>query len=34
MLRIFKENLPTWTEAIELVDLGEKKLQNAFIDSN
>ena len=33
MLRIFKENMRTWKEAIELVDLGEKKLQNAFIDS-
>ena len=34
MLRIFKENMRIWAEAIELVDLGEKKLQNAFIDSN
>ena len=26
---IFQENIQTWTEAIELVDLSEKKLLNA-----
>ena len=34
MLRIFKENMRTWTETIKLVDLDEKKLHNTFIDSN
>ena len=29
MSRIFKENLGTSTETVELVDLGEKKLRNA-----
>ena len=26
---IFQKNIQTWTEAIELVDLSEKKLLNA-----
>ena len=28
MSRILKETMRTWTDAIELVDLGEKKLLN------
>ena len=34
MLRIFKENMRTWTEPIELVDLGEKMLHNGTAYSN
>ena len=29
MSRIFKENIQTWTETIELSELDEKKLHNA-----
>ena len=34
MFCIFKENIRTWTEATELVDLGEKKLHNGTVYSN
>ena len=29
MSRIFEENMQTWTEAVELEELVEKKLHNA-----
>ena len=34
MLPIFKENMLTWVETIELVDLGENKLCNVSNLSN
>ena len=34
MSRIFIENMRTWTETLEFVDLGEKKLQNANNETN
>ena len=34
MFCIFKENIRTWTEATELVDLGEKKLHIGTVYSN
>ena len=34
MFCTFKENIRTWTEATELVDLGEKKLHNGTVYSN
>ena len=27
----FKKNMPTWTETVELADLGRKKLHNVTI---
>ena len=34
MPRILKKTMRTWTDAIELVDLGEKKLLNTTNQSN
>ena len=30
MLRIFKENLGTWTEAVEVAELSEEKMHSEF----